>query len=406
MGRIHRLILCAALLAATCGVLVPSARAEVSFGYRSDDRGRVGVSYFYSNLSPYGEWFRDSQYGWCWTPYDMPADWRPYSYGHWEYSDYGWVWVSDEPWGWAPYHYGRWFFDDQYGWAWVPGTTWAPAWVAWSYSDDCVGWAPLPPAANWDVSFGLSFSNARSIPASEWCFVPTSRAFDRDLRGERFSIARNVTLLQRSRDATRIESRAGHPFNPGPDVARIERVSGRRIDRVRIADADSPRGTGGRAGNDVRFFRPHVERGAASAPPQVSERRPMPEQVYRQRHDEGQRRLEGQLRDERQQMQREQSQDLRRGPGAGNGDQMRRQQQMEQRTFEQHAQQQRQVFEQRMQKRVIPPEQRGGPPEQRGGPPEQRGRQTPPQQRQQPPQQQQQDRGRGHGHGRDHGGDQ
>ena len=31
---------------------------------------------------------------------------------------------------------GRWFFDDSYGWVWVPGSEWAPAWVAWRYGDN------------------------------------------------------------------------------------------------------------------------------------------------------------------------------------------------------------------------------------------------------------------------------
>ena len=77
------------------------------------------------------------------------ADWRPYEYGHWVYTDeWGWYWVSDDEeddWGWVTYHYGRWAFDRGLGWFWVPGDEWAPAWVDWRYGDDYVGWAPLPP---------------------------------------------------------------------------------------------------------------------------------------------------------------------------------------------------------------------------------------------------------------------
>ena len=53
-------------------------------------------------------------------------DWRPYCNGHWERTEDGWYWVSDEPWGWATYHYGRWDFDPAIGWYWVPQTQWAP----------------------------------------------------------------------------------------------------------------------------------------------------------------------------------------------------------------------------------------------------------------------------------------
>src|SRR5689334_10910953 len=132
--------------------------------------GQIDVSFFYQNLATDGEWFQHPTYGWCWTPYDVSADWRPYYDGHWDYTDDGWSWASNEPWGWATYHYGRWFFDDGYGWVWVPGNEWAPAWVAWRDADDYVGWAPLPPGADWDDASGLAFADASVIPSDEWCF--------------------------------------------------------------------------------------------------------------------------------------------------------------------------------------------------------------------------------------------
>src|SRR5262245_18206155 len=71
----------------------------------------VGFSYFYDDLAPYGRWVDYSPYGWCWAPYDVGPYWRPYYDGSWAYTEFGWTWVSDEPWGWATYHYGRWQFD-------------------------------------------------------------------------------------------------------------------------------------------------------------------------------------------------------------------------------------------------------------------------------------------------------
>src|SRR5207245_161040 len=67
--------------------------------------------------------------------------WRPYTDGHWVYTDVGWTWVSEEPFGWATYHYGRWTRLRNIGWVWVPGDEWAPAWVSWRKSSDYVGWA-------------------------------------------------------------------------------------------------------------------------------------------------------------------------------------------------------------------------------------------------------------------------
>src|SRR5260370_41887640 len=106
------------------------------------------VSYFYDRLSPYGRWIKHDRYGWVWSPSPrgFPSDWRPYTDdGHWEYTNYGWTWVSDYPWGWACFHYGRWFYDSYYGWLWYPDTIWAPCWVVWRYGGCLIGGGPLPP---------------------------------------------------------------------------------------------------------------------------------------------------------------------------------------------------------------------------------------------------------------------
>ena len=104
-------------------------------------------SVFYNRLSSYGSWFNSPQYGYIWQPsnYQASRDWRPYTNGHWVYSNLGWTWVSSEPFGWATYHYGRWVLLRNTGWCWVPGNQWAPAWVAWRNNGNYVGWAPLPP---------------------------------------------------------------------------------------------------------------------------------------------------------------------------------------------------------------------------------------------------------------------
>src|SRR5204863_8604644 len=89
-----------------------SAQASLSVTYQT----------FYDDLSPYGEWIDNPEYGYVWSP-DMGPDFRPYSSGgHWVWSDeYDWMWVSDYDWGWATFHYGRWFYDPYYGWLWLPG---------------------------------------------------------------------------------------------------------------------------------------------------------------------------------------------------------------------------------------------------------------------------------------------
>ncbi len=201
---------------------------------------RVDVSFFYGQLSPYGRWIDYAPYGQCWVPYGVAAGWRPYSDGYWLYTDDGWMWEDYEPWGWIPFHYGRWVFDADFGWVWVPGDVWAPAWVAWRDDDDWIGWAPLPPDAEWNASIGLAFFDADRIPEREWCFVPPHHFLDRDLHSELTSVRRNPMLFTETHNVTRFAFHDGRPMNRGVDPGRIENAIGRPVRPIRLLDARGP----------------------------------------------------------------------------------------------------------------------------------------------------------------------
>ena len=81
------------------------------------DPGMIGAG----DLGQYGDWNPDPEYGAVWFPRAVPANWVPYSNGHWAWvAPWGWTWVEAEPWGFAPFHYGRWAaFNGR--WGWVPG---------------------------------------------------------------------------------------------------------------------------------------------------------------------------------------------------------------------------------------------------------------------------------------------
>jgi len=126
------LIACAAMMGTSPSIV----RGQVGVGISANVDIQINSpSDFYQPLEPYGAWVNVGSYGRCWHPREVPSDWQPYTDGHWEWTDAGWYWVSDEPWGWACFHYGSWEDDPQYGWVWIPGTEWAPAWVTWRYSD-------------------------------------------------------------------------------------------------------------------------------------------------------------------------------------------------------------------------------------------------------------------------------
>lgn len=117
---------------------------------------------FKAALEPHGRWVNSERHGDVWVP-NVAKDWRPYTNGRWVYTEYGWTFVAEESWGWAPFHYGRWAYLQPDGWSWIPGFEWAPAWVAWRYGGDYLGWAPLGP---W--GYGLGYYGYPSL----WCFVP------------------------------------------------------------------------------------------------------------------------------------------------------------------------------------------------------------------------------------------
>ena len=135
----------------------------------------VDIGIFHDALAPYGNWVNHRTYGQVWYPLNVARDWRPYTDGYWAHThDYGWLWVSHEPWGWAPFHYGRWAWDSWYGWVWVPGRTWAPAWVFWRSGGGYAAWAPMPPNVVWQPGVGLNisyFNYDRDLSWDSWVAV-------------------------------------------------------------------------------------------------------------------------------------------------------------------------------------------------------------------------------------------
>ncbi len=117
-------------------------------------------------LTQYGDWQQDSDYGAVWYP-NVGPDWAPYREGHWaNIEPWGWTWVDSAPWGFAPFHYGRWI-DNRGRWGWIPADrgaygvearpVYAPAIVSFfglglaagltaaALASHSIGWVPLGP---------------------------------------------------------------------------------------------------------------------------------------------------------------------------------------------------------------------------------------------------------------------
>ena len=189
---------------------------------------------FYSPLSPYGEWLEIDPGFYAWRPTHVRADWRPYTYGHWAWTDFGWYWISDEPYGWAVYHYGRWYDDESYGWIWIPDRTWAPAWVEWRYNDDYLGWAPLPPYATFNFHIGIRFTTHWFAPYHYWNFVRYRSFGSAYIAREIVPIEFTRRLIGSTRTGGRYDFDGGRLINRGIDRGFVERRGG----TTRIARTD------------------------------------------------------------------------------------------------------------------------------------------------------------------------
>jgi hypothetical protein len=240
--KLRRLVL-AALTGLSLAALAGSA--SIVTGTLTPAQAQVSGE-FQAALEPYGEWRQHPRWGEVWVPDERPRGWRPYSVGHWVYTDdWGWFWVSDDDeadWGWVTYHYGRWIFDRGTGWFWVPGDEWAPAWVNWRRGDSFVGWAPLPPD---DVVYEYDDN------PDTWIFVeprymaaPRLRSYYLPQQRTAF-VLRSTVMVNRSFSANRSGARIA--VNPGISPGVIGAASRSAIPtfRVRLRVLASTQGVNG-----------------------------------------------------------------------------------------------------------------------------------------------------------------
>jgi hypothetical protein len=254
-----RTILCAAVL------MLSLPGAAVTAPHWDSDGQTFDV--FYSSLSPHGDWITVEGASYAWRPREVARDWRPYWNGHWLWSDQGWYWWSPEPWAWATYHYGRWYFDEEYGWVWIPGYDWAPAWVEWRYGGDYVGWAPLGPYAIYSAPVGIRYNRYWVTPARWWSFVGCGMFTHHELWRHVEPVDLNERHLYGTRTIGSIRHPGGRMVTGGPDRVFIEQRTNVRLENAEIVDAASERDqkiadAGGRA--RIQVYRPNIDRSASA----------------------------------------------------------------------------------------------------------------------------------------------
>ena len=221
---------------------------------------RVSFQTFYDELSPYGQWIDYPEYGYVWSPGDRYNDFHPYrSGGHWTWSEYGWLWVSDYEWGWAPFHYGRWVYDSWYGWLWVPDYEWGPAWVVWRGGGDHYGWAPMGPGISISIGFGRY-----NPPYNYWSFAPSRYINYSGISRYCLDRSRNTTIINKT---TIINNYGGSGnYVMGPSRYDAERYTRSRIQPVRIRESQRAGRTIQRS-NEVSIYKPYINRGVDRGSP-------------------------------------------------------------------------------------------------------------------------------------------
>jgi hypothetical protein len=230
----------------------------------------VSFQIFYDELSPYGTWVYNYDYGYVWLPNVAPG-FTPYATdGYWLLSDQGWTWVSYYSWGWAPFHYGRWYFDPSYGPIWVPDYEWGPGWVTWRSSGEYYGWAPIGPG----VSISIAYSNGYNLPYEQWTFVRNRDFGRRNINNYYVNSSNNVTIINNSTVIynSRVDRTTNVTYNAGPDRTEVERHIGRKITPVVVAASVSPGQN--LANNQLTIYKPQVQKNTSSghkpAPTKVS----------------------------------------------------------------------------------------------------------------------------------------
>ncbi|MCI0920247.1 DUF6600 domain-containing protein [Sphingobacterium rhinopitheci] len=215
-------------------------------GAKAQGNVHVSLDMFYDELSPYGYWDYDPNYGGdIWYP-QAGHDFRPYSSnGYWTMTQYGNTWVSNYPWGWATFHYGRWINTPRNGWGWIPDYEWGPAWVDWRSGNGYYGWAPMAPRLSVNISVGL--------PINLWIFSPSKRIYDRNIHRYstygRPNIYNNTTIINNTYIVN------NNHYYGGPSRRDVERTTGRKVTVRDVRNADRP-GSSRIDNKSVSIYRP------------------------------------------------------------------------------------------------------------------------------------------------------
>jgi len=219
----------------------------------------VSLQTFYDELSPYGTWINDPEYGYVWRPEVDQAEFRPYyTNGRWAMTEYGNTWVSNYDWGWAPFHYGRWMYNRYNNWVWLPDTTWGPAWVDWRTGGGHYGWAPMGPSINININIGRRYV----MPDFCWNFIPERHIYYNSY--PRYYSGRNRVYIQNTVIINNTYVRNNRTYYTGPRADDIRRATNQNVTVYNVSRTNT-RGGNRIDNNNVNVYAPRPTRGGGNS---------------------------------------------------------------------------------------------------------------------------------------------
>lgn len=230
------------------GLMLLFAGTTQKAAAQNDD---VSLQSFYDELSPYGTWIQDPQYGYVWRPDVDQDEFRPYyTNGRWAMTEYGNTWVSNYDWGWAPFHYGRWIYNSYNQWVWLPDTVWGPAWVSWRSGGGYYGWAPLGPS----ISIGINIGRGGyRVPDMCWNFIPYSNIYYNSY--PRYNYGRNRVYIQNTVIINNTYVQNNRTYYTGPRVDDIRRHTNQNVNVYRLNRSHNP-GVARIENNRINIYQP------------------------------------------------------------------------------------------------------------------------------------------------------
>jgi len=222
----------------------------------------VSLQSFYDELSPYGTWIQDPQYGYVWRPDVDQEDFRPYySNGRWAMTEYGNTWVSNYDWGWAPFHYGRWIYNRYNQWVWLPDTVWGPAWVSWRSGGGYYGWAPLGPS----ISIGINIGRGGyRVPDMCWNFIPYNNIYYNSY--PRYNYGRNRVYIQNTVIINNTYVRNNRTYYTGPRAEEVRRATNQNVTVYNVNRSSRP-GASRIDDRNVNIYSPRASRDNGNSAP-------------------------------------------------------------------------------------------------------------------------------------------